>query len=794
MTARWRKVLADLWSNKTRSLLVALSIAVGVLAVGVVATSYGLVQRDMEADYLPANAHTARIFVAEPFGEDLVAELAAVRGVDSIEGRSNVKVRVAGSDGATHEVDIDSIGPLEGIRVDRLAFQEGSRTLGEGEIYLERQGAAGLGLSVGDTVDVTLANDEVRALRVVGTVHDVNANPFKFTGQTSGYVNAATMASLGGPAQHAWVTLVNSGSHTDTAEIQAVADRVAGKIEETGRQVVNINIHNPGVHPAQPIIDTVLLLMGALGVLALFLSAFLVVNTVMALMGQQVRQIGIMKALGATTGQIAALYLAVVLAFGLIALAIAVPLAAVVAYVLTRSLVTMMNATPGPFSIPPASLALQLVIGLVVPVLGALVPVLNGARLTVRQAISSYGLSTPGRRALLDRVLASLRVLPRPVLLSLRNTFRRKPRLALTLCTLVLGGATFMALFSVRSSLYTEFDQAYGYARADVNVDLAAPMPVERLQEAVQGVPGVTSAESWATRDLNIVTPDGENSDRVVGVAPPANSRLVDPVITAGRWLRPGDKNAIVVGNHFLALRPDVRVGDTVQVRIDRQDTPFTVVGTFRMAGDPPLPLTYMSYEALSTLQGTAGQANSLRIVADGHSPARQKEVLEALDARFKELGIPASLAIGSEAVMQQQSQGDLLITLLMFMAVLIALVGGLGLMGTMGMNVLERTREIGVMRAIGADNGAVMQLVVVEGLVIGLLSWALSIVVAIPITLALDNGLGQSLVKLPLVYTTSTVGIAIWLAVVLVLAAVASAMPARRAVRLAVRDVLAYE
>jgi putative ABC transport system permease protein len=111
-----------------------------------------------------------------------------------------------------------------------------------------------------------------------------------------------------------------------------------------------------------------------------------------------------------------------------------------------------------------------------------------------------------------------------------------------------------------------------------------------------------------------------------------------------------------------------------------------------------------------------------------------------------------------------------------------------------MGMNVLERTREIGVMRAIGAENGAIYQLVVVEGLLIGLISWALSILVAIPITQLLDNRLGDSLLTVPLVYSLSGAGIVIWLGVVLVLAAVASSLPARNAVRLTVRDVLAYE
>jgi putative ABC transport system permease protein len=793
MNARWRKVLVDLWSNKTRSLLVVLSIAVGVLAVGVVASSYAIVKRDMAADYEAVKPHTARIFCDE-FGDELVAELAAVPGVAALEGRSYLTVRIAGPDGVQHEVDIDRVATLDQIRVDQLVFEAGSRELGDGEIYLERQGAAGLNLSVGDTVDLLLPGDQVHTLKIAGTVHDVNANPFNFTGETSGYVSGATMAALGGPTQYTFVTFVTNGSHTDVTQVRAVADRVAERIRQSGREVANINVNHPGQHPAQSIIDTVLLLMGLLAVLAMFLSAFLVVNTISALMGQQIRQIGMMKAIGATTGQMMAMYLGLVLAFGLLALLLAVPLAGLVAYGLTHWLVGMLNATPGPFSIPATSLALQLVIGLAVPLMGALVPVVNGARMTVRQAISSYGLSTPGRRSLFDRLLESVRGLPRPLLLSLRNTFRRKGRLALTLSTLVLGGAIFIAVFSVRESMYVEFDQTYGYYQSDVNVDLARPYPLADLEAAVAGVPGVVSLEGWNTNMLNILRPDGTSSDMVIVYAPPAHTELVEPVVTTGRWLQPEDKSAIAVDNHFVALRPDVQVGDVLQVRIDGQNYSLTLVGTFRLAGDPPNPFTYVNNEYLSRILGLDGQVNSLRIVADGHDPARQNEVLTALQTRFKQQGIAASLQIGSQVISQKRSQVDLLVTLLLLMALLIATVGGLGLMGTMGMNVLERTREIGVMRAIGAENGAIFQLVVVEGALVGLLSWALSIVVAIPITHMLANRLGNSLLTVPLVYTLSGAGIVIWLALVLVLAAIASILPARNAVRLTVRDTLAYE
>jgi putative ABC transport system permease protein len=120
--------------------------------------------------------------------------------------------------------------------------------------------------------------------------------------------------------------------------------------------------------------------------------------------------------------------------------------------------------------------------------------------------------------------------------------------------------------------------------------------------------------------------------------------------------------------------------------------------------------------------------------------------------------------------------------------------VGGLGLMGTMGMNILERTREIGVLRSIGAENGAIFRMVVVEGGLIGLISWAFSALVAIPITQFLDRALGERLMTVPIVYVFSYQGLWVWLVVALVLSALASLLPARNAVRLTVQDVLAYE
>jgi len=414
--------------------------------------------------------------------------------------------------------------------------------------------------------------------------------------------------------------------------------------------------------------------------------------------------------------------------------------------------------------------------------------------MTVSEAISSYGLNTDGRRSWFDHLLETIRGLPRPLLLSIRNTFRRKGRLTLTLSTLILGGAIFISVFGVQESIYLALDKTFGYTLADVNVNFSRPYRLERLQKALKGVEGVISMEGWTFESAQIMRVDGETGNDVQVIAPPSNSKLIEPSMTEGRWLLPEDQNALVVGNHYLKIRPETKVGDVVQIRIGEKEFPFQIVGIYEMAGSPAEPMVFTNFEYLSVLMNKVGQVSSLRVVTDRPDAAREAEVVRALEARFKELGLQANLQTGSDTISQQSAPVKILVYLLLVMAVLIALVGGLGLMGTMSMNVLERRREIGVMRSVGAVDMAIFQLVVVEGTLIGLISWALGALVSIPITRLLNRAVGIAMLNVPLKFVFSIQGLWLWLIVVLILATLASLLPARNAVRLTVHEVLAYE
>jgi len=214
--ATTKKILADLWNNKARSILVVLSISVGVFAVGIIVSTMVIVKHDMMADYLSINPHTARFYTLD-FEDSLLDKLRSLPDVEAVGASYNIWLKIASTSGKLYQINLNSITSLETLQVDQLILEDGAPTLSDGEIYLDRQGAEGLGWKVGDTVILSLKDGTTYNLKLVGTVHDVLGNPFKFNSSTSGFVTPATMAELGGSDLNNFINLVTTGSHTDAA-------------------------------------------------------------------------------------------------------------------------------------------------------------------------------------------------------------------------------------------------------------------------------------------------------------------------------------------------------------------------------------------------------------------------------------------------------------------------------------------------------------------------------------------------------------------------------------------------
>ena len=798
LSPRWRKVRNDLWVNKTRTVLMILSIAVGICAVGIVVGSQVILSHDMASSYAAGNPADAFLYT-EPFDDDLLQTIHRLRSVRNVEERRRVNVRLKVGPDKWRTLSLIAIPDYHNIQINIVRPIRGAWPPQKQELLIERSALSNTQANIGDMVLIETSDGTQRSLRIAGTAHDnTYLGPIFNGGIIWGYVTFETLEWLGEPLSFNELHFVVAEEASDKAHIENVTNQVTKKIDKSGLTIWNKMIFTPGEHPASFLIQAMMELLGVLGVLTLFLSGFLVANTLSALLTQHVRQIGIMKAVGARTGQLIGMYLVLILIFGLFALVVAIPLATLATRAITSYVASLMNFNLGNFNVPLQMILIQLVVGLLTPVLAAAYPVITGTHVTVREAISNYGLGKSRfGTSVIDRLLMSTFEwgVSRPLLLSLRNTFRRKGRLALTLVTLTLGGTIFICVFSVQESLVLTRNDLMSYFLEDVSITFNRPYRIAKIEQEALSVPSVVRVEGWNAISTRRLRADNSESNSINLNGIPKGSDLVQPIIVEGRWLHPEDKNAIVIGNDLKRAEPDIRVGDDIVLKIKDRKTTWRVVGVVLVMNAYQTTWAYANESDVARVAGRVGQARSVKLVTTQHDAAFQAKTAQALEEHFNNLGFRVlSIRTNGEVNTNIKSQFNIIVIFLSIMAVLISIVGGLSLMGTMSMNVLERTREIGVLRAIGASNSTVQQIVIAEGVLIGVLSWLLGSVLALPISKMLSDRVGVSFLHAPLRYTFSITGVLLWLIAVIVLAILATFLPAWNASRLKIRETLTYK
>jgi putative ABC transport system permease protein len=482
---------------------------------------------------------------------------------------------------------------------------------------------------------------------------------------------------------------------------------------------------------------------------------------------------------------------------------IAIPLGALGAVGLANIFAGLLNFDVGAAQLNPQVIAVQAIISISAPILAATIPILRGVRISVREAITDQGLGK-GQfgKSMIDRVIVFLRyILPigRPMQISLRNTFRRKARLTLTLITLSLASTIFIAIFSIRASLQQTLDDALSFFDYDVQVVFDQPYRTDRIQGQLEALPGIDTVETWGFTSTRIVRENGTESDNIVVYGPRYDSTMLTPIIVEGRWLLPDDANAVVINSDVVGGEADAlggadtRVGSTITLKINNKDTKWVIVGIIR--GVLTGPNIFVNFDYLARVTNSVDRASVSLVRLKDRSPASQLTMGQAIEQLYRDSGFRVQQMTTIDQLRTTISTVfDVIIVFLLFMAVLLGVVGGLGLMGTMSINVLERTREIGVMRAVGASNGSILRIILVEGMIIGLLSWTIGGIIALPASRVLTDTVGMALLQAAPSYIFSTSGAILWLGIVLVVAFLASFMPARRASQLTVREVLSYE
>jgi putative ABC transport system permease protein len=795
---RWRKVGRDLLGHPGRSLLAVLALATGVFQVGALVHEYAILDPLLGTMYSRTRPASAILFT-DGAGDDVVEAVRRVSGVAQAEARpiimARVRVRASAGPGGREWMPavLSVIRDFTDLRTDTFRPNDGAWPPGAGEILLERSALGMSGVGTGDTLTLRNPSGDETTLRLAGSVHAAGLAPAWMDHVVPGFVpwDSTARAALGG--ESAQIRIVVAGHPLDEGYVREVAAAAKAAIEARGHTVSRVGVENLGKHPHADQMSAFMYLLGVFGILSLVLSAALVAGMVQALLAEQMRQVGVMKAIGASTRQIAGLYLGQVAILALAALAVGLPigLAAGRAYAGFAAGILNVDVNDAPF--PTLALLAVIAVGLLLPLLVAIGPIHRAARITVHQALGDDLGPRPFGSRRSDRLIAGVTWLPRPLLLSLRTACLRRGRLALTVGTLAIGGAVFMSALNVSGAWNRAVDEDFGSRRYDLMVTLGRAYPVATLDPLFAAVPGVIRAESWPGASPYLIGAEGVAGGTVALVGPGPDSTLLDLPLLAGRWLRPDDHDAAVINQMVVVRNPALRVGGVVQLRIDDRTISFPIVGVVRELN--PVPVVYAPSAAVIAATGQSGDSTRLvRIVTAAHDDAAQRDAAARLETALREHAIEVSgitrMLDARKAILDHLVIVKAILTLA---ALIVVIVGGIGLTSSLTLSVVRRTREIGILGAIGATPRAIACQVWAEGVAIGIASWVVALLLAAPASAVLESATGRIFFKAPLGFFVSAGAGAIWLVLVVVIASLSSFFPARRAARLSVREALAY-
>ncbi len=814
----WTKLYRDLARIWPRIVMMVVAMSVTLMVFSAVLYAWGVTRREMRRAYLGTGPASATLLLEQALPLERMAEIAARArrqpGIIDAAARTQLLLQVQEKGGGwgPDPLQVFVAPPEDQLRVEGFTVEEGSWPPPAGDILVERSSVPLLGAGVGDTLVIKGPDGQPKALHVAGLAYDPGLAPSFQEQKSHAFMSAASLADLGQPAamDALKVQVADAPGGTvpsrDREHIVASAQALAAWAQKTfGIAIREIQVPEPYAHPHQRQADILVLALLVFGAAGLVLSAILVATMLQALFAQQIPQIGIMKALGAQSRQLFQLYLAMTLLIGALATCFAFAPGVFIHRAFSSAMLGLLGVKPISLAPPGWMYAATLACGLGVPVLFALFSLARSSATTVLEALNDRGVDPRTFAASrFDTWLGQVQSSNRAALMAFRNVFRRRGRLVLSVGLLSSAGAVFIAGTSTMESLQALQRQSQAQRRWDVEVELSAPTPVASATQAVAQVPHVMRVEVWTQEQTGAARPGQVSVTRTypdqghgsVGlVAMPADSTLAPaPPLLEGRWLDPGEETAVVLADKVRAESlPAAQTGDEIELWIERKPTRWKVVGIaqggFGLHGGG----IYLTQHGLSAVTGRE-DGNVLRIVTDAHDEATRAQVAEAAERGLAAAGIPVKLA-QSVSRAEAAGAGHMLPLILIFLALSIAMgvVGLVGLASTMGANVLERIREFGVMRAIGASAAAVRAIVVAEGIFVAAASMLVALVPGALLGALLSTGMGKAFLLQPLPLRFSVAFLGAWAGALLVGAVLATLAPAARAACLTVREALTY-
>lgn len=841
----FRLALRSVRHNPKRLILTAVAVALGVSLVAATFTFTTSLSNGFTKLFTEIYATTDVVVEADPnagddtggddpfaitddvFSAQDVDNVAAVEGVEIAAGGLQVMGSVIPADGPSGSLG----GPPTQIfnwygdpRVDLSTLVDGRGVEADDEIVLDLDAAPALGYELGDTV--TLATEAgTTEFTLVGTVRFGVENALQ--GATLAYISTAAAHELTDSEGFAQVTVVVAeGANKD--DVAAAINEV---LPEGTRAITGEAKAEEQIEQIDAVLNYINVFAIAFALISLFVGAYIIVNTFRIIVTQRTREFGLLRAVGASGKQIRTTILLEAIIVGIIASTIGIALGYLFALGATALLGALIGDVFGALTLPLQAVLWSYGLGILVTVGAALLPAVHASRISPMEALREAGTESrkPLRvRNIIGGAMTALGVIavavglnasiPRPyayvgagaVLLILgvtllaaqvlvplayglrgaltamfridgklaANNIRREPRRSANTAAALMIGVMLLALSatfteSLKSVVTAQFAQMHAQFLVLDTQGTGIP------QGAIDVIDGVDGVETTSRLGANSARYDGKGFS-VASVdhdtADAAFDYNNDPDFTeldGGVFIDPAIQKL------------GVELGDEVTLEAPEGDVTLTVTGLYLNEGDANF---WVDWETGNEMFGDQAILQGLVILDENADvDATEDAITEALEEEF-----PLVLIQRPDQLQQLANQViDMIlgfVSALLLVALLIAL---LGVANTLLLSVTERTREIGLLRAVGVKRSSVWRMITIESMVMAIFGTVLGMILGVSLGSALVLSLGDFGFE----------GVAIpwvWLAVYTVLAAIAGVVaaiwPAWRASRLDILQAIAAD
>jgi putative ABC transport system permease protein len=788
-SASLRKSVTDLTRRRARSVLTVLTLAMAVASISFLAIPT-LIDRAMQDEVRDGRLADVRITMQPVMlTSEQLATLAALPNVVAVEPRSSIDVRVLVGERRA-PARVIGVRDFDHQSVDLVRLESGELPA-PGELLADVQDA-NVGVydgRPGDTLDVVGRDGARMPFEVSGrgrslpggeVVQDENIIVV--------YAPTATVAALGGQEGYGELSLrLQDASPRAAQETAEVVRRFLSAVPGFAGFANLPAVRAPGDWPGKSDTETFAKLLGVITVLALLSALVLIANTMSTLVAEQTREIGVMRAVGARRRQVALVYLRTALLLGGLGGLVGTGLGIGLSSLLAAYFGSMFWAIDVGFGVDPLIVAVSIVVGLLAPPLAALPAIRRGLHVDLREALDASG-SSLGSQGPVDRTLRRAAFLPRVVQIGLRNVGRRPRRSVATALIVALAVGNLLAVLALAAAATRTSRASWGDHLEDVEISTGGRGPFdERARDVIRSTPGVAEVEPVLKNRVELA--GREAFVWAVEQEPLFRYRIVD-----GRWFSAGELEArerVAIVERNLAQIQGIEVGDQVSVTTAAGEAALDVVGIAANQQENGTAV-FVPLTTARAFLGRPDSTSSYWVKMDSPEPAAVDRATSLLEDRLAAIGYDIRSEIRYVAERDEVAANRSLTTSIAVLGFVIILISMVGLANAITTNVLERTREIGVLRSIGARARDVRRIFTTEGMALAIVGWVLGI----PLGYALARLLVWLVwevveVRLPVVFPLWNISVALIGTVALALGVLF--FPVRRAVRFRPGEALRY-